>query len=61
MFWSSQNMSNQEEKMAAKVTTVETIKKKLWNSVNNKNKKNYETNIVMKNDVKMFKLINDNY
>ena len=61
MSWLSQNMLNQEEKMAAKIITVEMIKKKPRNFVNNKNKKNYETNIVMKNNVKMFKLINDNY
>ena len=47
--------------MAAKVIIVKTIKKKLWNSVDDENEKNYETNIVMKSDVKMFKLINDNY
>ena len=54
-------MSNQEKKMAAKVTIVETIKKKPRNSVDDKNEKNYKTNIVMKNNIKMFKLINDNY
>ena len=54
-------MSDQKEKMIAKIIIVKTIKKKSRNPVDNKNEKNYETNIVMKNNVKMFKLINDNY
>ena len=54
-------MSDQEEKVAAKIITVKTIKKKPRNPADDENKKNYETDIVMKNDVKVFKLINNNY
>ena len=61
VFWLSQDMLNQKEEVIAKIITVKTIKKKLRNPADNKNKKNYETNIVMKNNVKMCKLINDNY
>ena len=47
--------------MAAKIITVETTEKKPRNSVDDENEKNYETDIVIKSNVKMFKLINDNY
>ena len=47
--------------MAAKIITVKTTKKKPRNPVDDENEKNYKTNIVIKNNIKMFKLINNNY
>ena len=54
-------MSDQEEEVAAKVTTVETNEKKPRNPADDEDEEDYEADIVMKGDVRMPKLTNDNY
>ena len=54
-------MSDQEEEVAAKVTTVETNEKKPRNPADDEDEEDYEADIVMKGDVRVPKLTNDNY